>query len=67
MSFSIVINGHAGSGMDGNSQEEIDAVHTFIAATLEAAKTANLDVTLGSMNPPGWAPEVMSTAQVQAE
>lgn len=57
MSFSFKVSGHAGTGMAGNSQEEIDAVRAVAAAALAAADEHNLSLTLHSFSPSEWAPE----------
>lgn len=58
MSFSITINGHAGSGMGANSQEEIDAVRNVEKAVREAFKVNNLNLGSYNVQPKEWlAPE----------
>ena len=61
MSFSFTVNGHAGSGMQGNSQEEIDAVHSLITDLLASATASNLTVTVTNLNPPEWSPDKLTT------
>lgn len=60
MSFSFVVNGHAGTGMAGSSPEEVDAVKALITETLEIAKDKNLNLTVSTVSPSSWAPDVLN-------
>lgn len=60
MSFSFMVSGHAGEGMQGNSQEEIDAVRELIQSTLDAARDSNLNLTVHNVIPTAWAPDTLN-------
>jgi hypothetical protein len=57
MSFAFKVNGHAGNGMEGNSEQEIGAVRALITELLDMGRAVNLNLTITDMVPPAWAPD----------
>jgi hypothetical protein len=64
MSFSFMVTGDAGSGMESNSADEIAAVQDLITNFLDDAVASKLEVTITNVSPPQWAPDQLATGPV---
>lgn len=64
MSFSITISGHAGPGMAGNSQEEIDAITNVVKDVRESFERNKLNLGGLTVSPPNYAPAELQTPQM---
>lgn len=56
MSFSFVVSGHAGPGVEPTDDDEGERVKRFAAAVLAAGVAEGLNVSTHSFSPTKWAP-----------
>lgn len=57
VSFSFTVRGHAGDGLESNSDAEIEAVRTLAKSVQDVAKKNKLVVRVEEWNPTTWSPE----------